>query len=69
MTDDIIQQILPSFGAFAPFAILAWWIISNQAADIKSKDERYRELVEKVIDMGKQSSQVMAELKAAIKGP
>jgi hypothetical protein len=66
--NELFQSILPGLGAFGPFAVLAWWIINRQSRDIEAKDASYKELVKVLIAMGERSSQVMAELKAAIKG-
>jgi len=66
--DQIFQTILPSLGAFAPAAVLAWWIIRTQQRVIEQKDARIEKLTDQVISLGSSTAQVLAELRAAVKG-
>lgn len=77
--DEIFRQILPSLGAFAPAAVLAWWIINTQQKALAAKDAAYQEAIEakdariekltdQVISLGTSTAQVLAELRAAMKG-
>jgi len=66
--DELISQILPSLGAFAPAAVLAFWIIRTQQRALEAKDARIETLTNQVISLGSSTAQVLAELRAAVKG-
>lgn len=66
--DDILKQLLPSLGAFAPAAFLGWWIIRDQSRRLEAAETRNRDLTDKVIEASTRTAQVLAELKAALKG-
>ena len=48
--DELITNVLPSLGAFAPFAVLAWWIISNQSKQLEAKDQHSQKVTEELIN-------------------
>ena len=66
--DELLKSVLPGLGAFGPFAVLAWWIINNQAKQIEAKDAQYQQLTERIIRTCETVAQTMAELKAALRG-
>jgi hypothetical protein len=66
--DELLESLLPGLGAFGPFAVLAWWIINNQARQIEAKDAHNRRLTERIITTCETAAQTMAELKAALRG-
>ena len=66
--DELLKSVLPGLGAFGPFAVLAWWIINNQAKQIESKDAQSQQLTERIIKTCETVAQTMAELKAALRG-
>jgi hypothetical protein len=66
--DELLRSLLPGLGAFGPFAVLAWWIINNQARQIEAKDSHNRQLTERIIRTCETAAQTMAELKAALRG-
>jgi hypothetical protein len=66
--DELLKSVLPGLGAFGPFAVLAWWIINNQAKQIEAKDSQNQQLTERIIRTCETVAQTMAELKAALRG-
>ena len=66
--DELLKSLLPGLGAFGPFAVLAWWIINNQARQIEAKDAHNRQLTERIITTCETAAQTMAELRAALRG-
>ena len=66
--DDLLSQILPSLGAFAPAAILGWWVINRLNKQIEYHQKRNDELTDKVFTLGASTAQVLAELRASLKG-
>ena len=66
--DELLKSVLPGLGAFGPFAVLAWWIINNQAKQIEAKDAQCQQLTERIIRTCETVAQTMAELKAALRG-
>src|SRR5262245_43667059 len=48
--DELLKSILPSLGAFGPFAVLAWWIINNQAKQLETRDKHTYQLTEWIIE-------------------
>jgi hypothetical protein len=66
--DELFRQILPSLGPFGVAGVLCWWIINNLQAALKEERAYSRELVKTMIETGQRSTQVLAELKAALKG-
>jgi hypothetical protein len=66
--DELLKSVLPGLGAFGPFAVLAWWIINNQAKQIEAKDAQNQQLTERIIRTCETVAQTMAELKAALRG-
>ena len=46
----ILMTVLPGLGAFAPFAVLAWWIVCNQAKQLEAKDAHCREITDRVVE-------------------
>ena len=65
---SLLSQLLPSLGAFAPAALLGFWIIRNLSETLKAERERNIQLTDKVITVLQANSQAMAELRAALKG-
>ena len=66
--DELLKSVLPGLGAFGPFAVLAWWIINNQAKQLEAKDTHNQQLTERIIKTCETVAQTMAELKAALRG-
>ena len=66
--DEILKSVLPGLGAFGPFAVLAWWIINNQAKQLEAKDAQNYQLTERIIKTCETAAQAMAELRAALRG-
>jgi len=66
--DELLKSVLPGLGAFGPFAVLAWWIINNQAKQLEVKDAHNQQLTERIIKTCETVAQTMAELKAALRG-
>lgn len=66
--DELLKSVLPGLGAFGPFAVLAWWIINNQAKQLEAKDAHNQQLTERIIKTCETVAQTMAELKAALRG-
>jgi len=66
--DELLKSLLPGLGAFGPFAVLAWWIINNQARQLEAKDAHNHQLTERIIKTCETAAQTMAELKAALRG-
>ena len=66
--DELLKSVLPGLGAFGPFAVLAWWILNNQAKQIEAKDAQNQQLTERIIRTCETVAQTMAELKAALRG-
>lgn len=66
--DEIFKQMLPSLGAFAPAALLGFWIIRNLSDQLKAERERNNLLTDRVITSAQSTAQVLAELRAALKG-
>jgi hypothetical protein len=66
--DELLKSVLPGLGAFGPFAVLAWWIINNQAKQLEARDAHNQQLTERIIKTCETVAQTMAELKAALRG-
>lgn len=66
--DELLKSVLPGLGAFGPFAVLAWWILNNQAKQLEAKDTHNQQLTERIIKTCETVAQTMAELKAALRG-
>ena len=66
--DELLSQILPSLGAFAPAAILGWCVINRLNKQIEYHQKRNDELTDKVFTLGASTAQVLAELRASLKG-
>lgn len=66
--DEAFRQILPSLGAFAPVAFLGWWIINRLNKQIEELQKRNDSLTDRVFTLGQTTSQVLAELRASLKG-
>ena len=66
--DELLKSVLPGLGAFGPFAVLAWWIINNQAKQLEAKDAHNQQLTERIIKTCETVAQTIAELKAALRG-
>lgn len=66
--DDFFMSVLPSLGPFGVAGALGWWVISNLQSALKDERAYNRELVKSLIESGQKATQVLAELKAAIKG-
>jgi hypothetical protein len=66
--DELLKSVLPGLGAFGPFAVLAWWIINNQAKQLEARDTYISALTKDVIEVNKEASKTMAELRARIEG-
>ena len=48
--DEIFQIFLPGLGAFAPFAVLAWWVVRTQAKQLEAKEAHYRKITEQIVE-------------------
>lgn len=48
--DEIFQVFLPGLGAFAPFAVLAWWVVRTQARQLEMKDAHSRRVTERIVE-------------------
>ena len=48
--DVIIMTVLPGLGAFAPFAVLAWWVVRTQAKQLEAKDAHSRKITERIVE-------------------
>ena len=66
--DDLLSQILPSLGAFAPVSFLGWWVINRLNKQIEDLQKRNDALTDRVFTLGQSTAQVLAELRAAVKG-
>lgn len=66
--DELISQLLPGLGAFGPCAVLGWWVINRLNKQIEELQKRNDLLTDRVFTMGQTTAQVLAELKAALKG-
>ena len=66
--DELFKQILPSLGAFGPAAILGWWIINRLNKQIEDLQKRNDALTDRVFTLGTTTTQVLAELRASLKG-
>ena len=66
--EQLLSQILPSLGAFAPAALLGWYVINRQGKQIEYHQKRNDELTDKVFTLGASTAQVLAELRASLKG-
>ena len=66
--DELLKSVLPGLGAFGPFAVLAWWIINNQAKQLEARDVHNQQLTERIIKTCETVAQTMAELRAALRG-
>ncbi len=66
--DELVSQLLPSLGAFGPAAILGWWVINRLNKQIEYHQKRNDELTDKVFTLGASTAQVLAELRASLKG-
>ena len=58
----LFAQFGPSFGAFAPCALLGWWVIRNQAKTIEAKDLRIASLTDalfKLAQSGERTAQTV----------
>lgn len=66
--DEALSQILPSLGAFAPVAFLGWWIINRLNKQIETLQARNDHLTDRVFTLGQSTAQVLAELRASLKG-
>ena len=66
--DELLKSVLPGLGAFGPFAVLAWWIINNQAKQLEAKEAQNHQLTERIIKTCETAAQAMAELRAALRG-
>lgn len=68
MDDSVITQLSPYLGAFTPVAVLGWWIIHRLNKQIEYHQKRNDELTDKVFTLGASTAQVLAELRASLKG-
>lgn len=66
--DEIVTQILPGLGAFAPVAALGWLVINRMAKQIEALQARNDALTDRVFTLGTSTAQVLAELRAGLKG-
>lgn len=48
--DELLKSVLPGLGPFAPFAVLAWWIISSQAKQLEARDTQNRRITEQIVE-------------------
>jgi hypothetical protein len=48
--DVILMTVLPGLGAFAPFAVLAWWVVRTQAKQLETKEAHLRKISERVVE-------------------
>lgn len=66
--NELFKLFGPSLGAFGPCALLGWWVIRDQSRRLEAAETRNNALTDKVIEISERTTQVLAELKAAIKG-
>jgi len=64
---ELWKSVLGSLGAFAPFAVLSYWIMRTQADSIKVKDAEISRLNDKMLDAIKASTTALAEVKAELR--
>mgnify|MGYP003580998965 CR=1 FL=1 len=48
--DVMLMTVLPGLGAFAPFAVLAWWVVRTQAKQLEIKDAHSRKITERLVE-------------------
>lgn len=65
--DELLKAVLPGLGAFGPFAVLAWWIINNQAKQLEAKDAQLVAINEKVLDAVKTGTAALVEVRAELR--
>lgn len=76
---SIFSQLAPSLGAFLPVCALGWWLINRlskqiealqaqHVAERKEWTDRNNALTDRVFTMGQTTAQVLAELRASLKG-
>lgn len=66
--DELLKAVLPGLGAFGPFAVLAWWIINNQAKQLEAKDKYAADLTDDVIAANKEVAKTISELNVRLQG-
>lgn len=64
---ELWKLVLMPLGAFAPCAVLGYWLIRNQAEVIKTKDAQLAALNEKVLNAFKDSTTALVEVKAELR--
>jgi hypothetical protein len=65
---SIISQLLPSLGAFGPLAFFGWFVINRLYKQIEDLQKRNDALTDRVFTLGQSTAQVLAELRASLKG-
>lgn len=56
-------NLLGALGPWAMFIALAWWIIRNQAEQMKAKDERYDKLSVQVLALAQTVATMVGEMR------
>lgn len=64
---ELWKAILGPLGAFAPFSVLAYWIMRTQAATIAAKDAQLAALNEKVLTAFNASTTALVEVRAELR--
>lgn len=58
--DALFSQFGPALGAFAPCALLGWWIIRSQSETIKAKDQRIEALTTALLELARSGERTAA---------
>lgn len=66
--DSAVTDIIKSLGPYAAFGFLALWIIRYLIQRNKELQDRNDQLADKLLVMGTTTTQVLAELRAQLKG-
>jgi hypothetical protein len=64
---ELWKSVGSALGAFAPFAVLAWWIIKRQAEMIAAKDAQLAAINDKILDAFKAGTAALTEVKAELR--
>lgn len=65
--DELIKQLLPSLGAFAPVAVLGWWFLKTLREDLKQERDRNQELTDKLIALSDSTARTLSDLTNVIR--
>lgn len=64
---ELWKVILGPLGAFAPFAVLSYWVMRTQQAALAAKDAQLAALNEKVLAAFNASTTAMVEVRAELR--